>query len=183
MNKAIIICGLVLFLLINITKAQSLADSGYYYLNKGDKGQAEKFFESYVKENPTDTKIRLQLGYMYYDEHKYSNALQNFRYVGDHSNDQKDVEASKSAVMVIKEEMAFFAPRSVDLYFYNFYDSYQKNYIANFIGHLNFRVAPMFYTGFYVNVYTDSRSTPTNIYNDRYLELGGFLRYNFLKNL
>jgi len=125
----------------------------------------------------------MQLGYLYYDKKQYSKSIDNFRFVGNHSTDQGDVEKSRSAVLVIKEEMSLFSPRSMDMYFYSFYDSYQENYIANFIGHYNFKIAPMFYTGIYVNVYTDTRSKPELIYNDRYLDIGGFLRYNFLKNL
>ncbi len=167
----------------NYIKSQSLADSGYYYLNKGDKVTATRYFEDYIIANPTDTKIRLQLGYMYYDDKKYSKSLENFRYVGSHSSDQKDVETSKSAAYIIKEEMSFYSRRSLDMYFYCFYDSYQENFIANFIGHYNWKIGPMFYTGFYLNVYTDTRSKPGLIYNDRYAEVGGFLRYNLLKNL
>jgi hypothetical protein len=185
MRKILIAVGLTAVLLLsnNDSRSQSLADSGYYYLNQGNKALAAKYFEEYLKDNPNDNKVHLQLGYMYYDDKKYSKSLQNFSYVGTHSNDQKDIETSKSAAYIIKEEMSFSAPRSMDMYFYSFYDSYQENYIANFVGHYNFRLAPLFYTGFYFNTYTDTRSRPNLIYNDRYVELGGFLRYNFLKNL
>lgn len=183
MRKFFVLTFVLSLVFCNTLKSQTLADSGYYYLNKGDKVMAAKYFEDYLKTNPSDTKIRLQLGYMYYDDKKFSKSLENFRYVGSHSNDQKDVETSKSAAYIIKEEMSFYAPRSMDLYFYNFYDTYQENYIANFIGHYNFKIAPQFYTGLYLNVYTDTRSQPNLIYNDRYAEIGGFLRYNFFKNL
>lgn len=183
MVRCALIAVIATFLVVSYSKSQTLADSGYYYLNQGNKSLATKYFEDYVRENPTDTKIRMQLAYIYYEQKNYRKSLEYFRYVGSHSQDQKQVELSKSAAYVIKEEMSAYAARSMDLYFYNFYDTHQENYIANFVGHYNFRIAPSFYTGFYVNVYTDTRSTPEVIYNDRYLEFGGFLRYNFLKNL
>ena len=161
----------------------SQLDSGYYYLNQGNKKQAIKIFENHLKENPKDTKIRLQLGYIYYDQKKLSKSLNHFQYVGKHSKDPSDVETSRSASFIIKEELASMAKSSLDLYFYNFYDSYQDNYIANFVGHYNFKIGPQFYTGFYVDLYTDTRSKPEYIYNDRFIEIGGFFRYNLLKNL
>lgn len=184
LRKVLIFTGfLIIIFAIHQSLSQSIADSGYFYLKQGNKGLAAKYFEEYLKENPKDSKVRMQLGYMYYDSKQYSKSLQNFRYVGSHSSDQKDVETSKSAAFIIKEEMSFYAPRSMDMYFYSFYDSYQENYIANFVGHYNFKIEKDFYTGFYLNVYTDTRSTPQVIYNDRYAEVGGFLRYSFLKNL
>jgi hypothetical protein len=140
-------------------------------------------FEEHLKQNPNDSKTHLQLGYIYYSQNKFDKSLMHFRYVGTHSNDQNDIETSKSAEYVIKDEMALSAPRSTDIYFYNFYDTYQSNYIANLVGHYNFKIVNKFYTGFYLDVYTDTRSTPELIYNDRYVEVGGFLKYNFLKNL
>lgn len=161
----------------------SYLDSAYNYLNQGNTNTATLMFEEHLKQNPDDSKTHLQLGYIYYSQNKLDKSLMHFRYVGNHSNDQNDVETSKSAEYVIKDEIALFAPRSIDLYFYNFYDSYQANYIANLVGHYNFKIVNQFYTGFYLDVYTDSRSTPQLIYNDRFVEVGGFLRYNFLKNL
>ncbi|HEY3249862.1 MAG TPA: hypothetical protein VGK25_01980 [Ignavibacteria bacterium] len=161
----------------------SKADSGYYYLNQGNKTLAAKYFELHLKDNPRDTKTRLQLGYIYYDQKKLGKSLKHFDYVGKHSTSSLDVEASRSAAFVIREELALNAKRSLDIYFYSFYDTYQENFIANLIGHVNFRIAKNTYTGFYLDVYTDTRSRRDLVYNDRFVELGGFLRYNFLKNL
>lgn len=158
-------------------------DSAYYFLNKGDTRTASLIFENHLKLNPKDTKVRMQLGYLYYNQNRLDKSLKNFEYVGKHSTDSKDVEASRSASYVIKEQLALTANRSLDLYFYNFYESNQENYIANLVGHYNFKMAPKFYTGLYGDLYTDSRSKPGNIYNDRFVELGGFLRYNLLNNL
>lgn len=178
---------LILFILITIPALAysqlSLADSGYYFLNKGDNKSAASMFEKHIELNPTDVKIRLQLAYIYYSQKKYPQSLRNFKYVASHSNNAEDVELSKSALLIVREEYALKAPTSLDIYFYNFYDSYQENYIANLVTHFNFRIADNFYTGLYADVYTDTRSTPTLIYNDRFMELGGFFRYNLLKNL
>ena len=147
MRKVLIFTGfLIIIFAVRSVDSQSLADSGYYFLNQGNKKLAAKYFEDYLKENPKDNKIRMQLGYMYYDSKQYSKSLQNFRYVGSHSSDQKDVETSKSAAFIIKEEMSFYAPRSMDMYFYSFYDSYQENYIANFVGHYNFKIESVLHT-------------------------------------
>jgi hypothetical protein len=71
----------------------------------------------------------------------------------------------------------------IDIYFHNFYDSYQENYIANLIGHVHFGVGPGFFVGPYLDVYADSRSSKALIYNDRFVEIGFFLRYYFFTNL
>lgn len=173
----------IIFTAGSIYSQMSTLDSGYYYLNQGNKTQAIKIFENHIKENPKDAKIRMQLGYIYYEQGKLNKSFTHFRYAGKYSKDPADLEKSRSASFIIKEELASTAKSALDLYFYNFYDSYQDNYIANFVGHYNFRIAPQFYTGFYLDVYTDSRSKPELIYNDRFVELGGFFRYNLMKNL
>ena len=161
----------------------SYADSGYYYYNNGNRKKAAQYFELHLKDKPRDTKTRLQLAYIYYDEKKYKNSLKHFDYVGSHTTDSQEKEQSKSASLVLREEMANTSARSVDLYFYNFYDSFQENYIANLVGHFNFRLGPGFYAGPYLDVYTDSRSTKQLVYNDRFVELGLFFRYYIMKNL
>lgn len=71
----------------------------------------------------------------------------------------------------------------LDIYFHNFYDSFQENYIANLIGHVHFGIGPDFFLGPYLDVYADSRSTKALIYNDRFVEIGFFMRYYLMKNL
>ncbi|MGH2575388.1 MAG: tetratricopeptide repeat protein [Ignavibacteria bacterium] len=183
MLKSLLFVGITVFLLNSKTFPQSDLDSGYYFLNKGNTAKASQIFENHIKDNPKNNKIRLQLGYIYYNQRKFDKSLRHFEYVGKHASDPADLETSKSAVFVIREELTYVAPRSFDMYFHNYYDSYQENYIANFIGHYNFRIAKNFYTGLYVDLYTDSRSKPGLIYNDRFVELGGFLKYNIMKNL
>lgn len=165
------------------SSAQSYADSGYYYYNNGNKTKAAQFFELHLKEKPRDTKTRMQLAYIYYDKKNYKNSLKHFDYVGSHTTDSQEKEQSKSASLVLREELAGTSKRSIDLYFYNFYDSFQENYIANLVGHVNFKLGPGFYAGPYLDVYTDSRSTKTLVYNDRFVEIGLFFRYFIMKNL
>jgi hypothetical protein len=175
-----------LLFLINIVFSFSQSanlDSAYFYLNNGNTARATQIFEQYVQENPSNTKIRMQLGYIYYSQNKLDKSLKNFDYVGRHSSDPADVETSRSSAYIIRDQLAIVAKRSLDMYFYNYYDSFQENYIADITLHYNFRMAPKFYTGLYLDAYTDSRSKPGNIYNDRFLEIGGFLRYNILSNL
>lgn len=166
-----------------VTSYVSYADSGYYYYKNGNKTKAAQYFELHLKEKPTDTKTRMQLAYIYYDQKKYSNSLKHFDYVGSHTTDPQEKEQSKSASLVLREELAGTSKRSIDLYFYNYYDSFQENYIANLVGHVNFRLGPGFYAGPYLDVYTDSRSTKALVYNDRFVELGLFFRYYIMKNL
>ncbi len=165
------------------TTSVSYADSGYYYYNNGNKTKAAEFFELYLKDKPRDTKTRMQLAYIYYDKKKYSNSLKHFDVVGRYTTDLQEKEQSKSASLVLREELAGSSKKSVDLYFYNFYDSFQENYIANLVGHFNFRLGPGFYAGPYLDVYTDSRSAKGNVFNDRFVELGLFFRYYIMKNL
>lgn len=87
------------------------------------------------------------------------------------------------AVLKLKESTSKAKKRHVDVYFHNFYDSFQENYIANFIGHIHFGIGPGFYVGPYLDVYADSKSSKNLIYNDRFVEIGFFLRYFFFKNL
>ncbi len=165
------------------TTISSYADSGYYYLKMGKKTKAAQFFEMHLKEKPDDFKIRMQVAYIYYEQRKLGSALRHFDYVGDRSSNSKEVETARSAAYVIREELSYDAKRSLDIYFYNYYDSFQENYIANLVAHVNFRIAKNTYTGLYLDLYTDTRSTKSLVYNDRFIELGGFLRYNLLKNL
>jgi tetratricopeptide (TPR) repeat protein len=159
------------------------ADSGYYYLKQGNKKKAAECFEKYLTENPKDIKIHLQLAYIYYDIKNYSKSKYHFDYVAKNSRDQEEVEKARSAAFVIKEDMSFNAKRSLDVYFYNFYDTYQENYIANLVSHVNFKLAKNTFGGLYLDLYTDTKSTKAVVYNDRFIEIGGFLRYNFLRNL
>lgn len=100
----------------------------------------------------------------------------------DHSN-RDNMFYQEPAVLKLKESTSKAKKRHIDVYFHNFYDSYQENYIANFIGHVHFGVGPGFYMGPYLDVYADSKSSKALIYNDRFVEIGFFLRYYFFQNL
>lgn len=161
----------------------SPADSGYYYYNNGNKTKAAMFFEEHLRTNSRDTKVRMQLAYIYYGQKKYSQALKHFDLAGRYATDPKDREAARSAALVLREQMAGSSARSLDVYFHSFYDTYQENFIANLVMHLNFRLAPRLYAGPYLDVYTDTRSSKALIYNDRFIELGLFMRYYIMDNL
>lgn len=162
--------------------AQS-GDSGYYYYNQGNKKLAAQYFELHLKDKPRDVKTRLQLANIYYSQGKYSRALKHYDVAGRYATDPNDKEIAKSSSYVLRDEIAGSSPRSLDIYFYNYYDSFQENYIANLVGHVNFRIGPGFYAGPYLDVYTDSRSSKALIFNDRFVEIGLFLRYYIMKNL
>lgn len=158
-------------------------DSGYYYYNKGEYSKAAQFFERHLQQNPKDVKAHLQVGYIYYGQKKYSQALKHFDAAGRYATDPKDKDAAKSASFIIREQMAGTSARSFDIYFYNYYDSFQENYIAYLVMHLNFRLGKGLYAGPYLDVSTDTRSTKEVIYNDRYIEIGLFMRFHILDNL
>ncbi|MGA2669281.1 MAG: tetratricopeptide repeat protein [Ignavibacteria bacterium] len=177
-------CGVLFIFLISCSSYSQMSelDSGYFYLNQGKTKLAIDIFEKHLKQDPQNEKIHMQLGYIYYSQKQYAKSLLHFSYVGNNSKDPSDLETSKSAMYVIRDEMANFSPMAMDLYFYNFYDTHQKNYIANLLGHYDYKIVKDFYTGIYLDVYTDTRSTPQLIYNDRFFEAGGFLRYSLLRN-
>lgn len=158
-------------------------DSAYLYMNAGNTRRAAEKFETYLASNPTDSKVHLQLGYIYYAQNKLDQALRHFDYAAKHSLDPSDVETARSAVLTIREQRAYYAKSSLDLYLYSYYDTFQENFISNFVGHYNYKINPRLYTGLYLDVYTDTRSKPGIIFNDRFVEIGGFLRYHLMDNL
>lgn len=161
----------------------SYGDSAYYYYNQGNKTKAARLFELHLKEKPRDVKSRLQLAYIYYDKRNYKRSLIHFNSAGKYATNAQDKETALSSGFVVRDELANTAPRSLDIYFYNYYDTFQENYIANLVMHLNFRLGPNLYAGPYLDVYTDSRSSKALVYNDRFVEIGLFLRYNIMRNL
>ena len=70
------------------------------------------------------------------------------------------------------------SPASLDLYFYNFYDSYYQNYVANLLTHINLKVAKGIYMGPYFETYLDSKSKSDFILNDRFVDIGAFTKFN-----
>lgn len=118
-----------------------------------------------------------------FNSNKVVNDKINLSLSEDNLNKTDNLFYHSPAVLKLKESTSKAKKRHIDVYFHNFYDSYQENYIANFIGHVLFGVGPGFFVGPYLDVYADSKSTKTLIYNDRFVEIGFFLRYFFFKNL
>jgi hypothetical protein len=83
----------------------------------------------------------------------------------------------------MKEKVIADAKKSLEFNTQSYYDSHQDNYIASLTGYYNYRINKQFYAGAYLDIYTDSRSSPELIYNDRYIEVGLFIRFIILKGL
>ena len=152
-------------------------NQAYALLNNGELTKAAKIFRQYAKENPKKTNIHLQLAYIYDKQKKYKTSLKYFEYVERTSKDYDEIDESRKAIYYLKQMIPYLSPAAFDVYFYNYYDTFQENYISNLVGHLNYRVAKGLYTGLYTDIYLDSRSKPDNIYNDRFVEVGGFWKY------
>jgi tetratricopeptide (TPR) repeat protein len=106
---------LLLFASIPSFSQMSKLDSGYYYLSQGSTKKAIVIFENHLKENPKDNKIHLQLGYIYYSQNKLDKSLKHFQYVGKHSTNEDDIEKSRSAAFVIKDELSLKARTALDI--------------------------------------------------------------------
>jgi Tfp pilus assembly protein PilF len=158
--------------------ANPVLDEAYKKLNGGDRTGAIALFEQHVKSNPSDTKIHMQLGYLYADKKDFTKAREHFNYVKSNSTSASERSQATSSLNVLNNNNVRLSSRSsVELYFYNNYDTFQENYISNFLGKYNFMLAKSFYTGVYTDVYLDSRSRPDLIFNDRYAEVGAFVRF------
>ena len=158
-------------------------NEAYNALNSGNKSKAIEIFERYLVSHPDDMKIYLQLAYLYDSEKKYSKSLEYFDYVAENSNNRDEVDKAKQSGIILRQMLAYSSFRSLNIYFYNAFDSYYQNYVSNFLGHVNFRMSNYVYYGFYGDVYMDARSKKDNILNDRYLEAGGFMKFNFSNNI
>jgi len=152
-------------------------NKGYSLINKGDINSAITLFEKYKLRHPSNTKISLQLGYLYNDRKNYSKALDEFKFVNSRSKNRDEIDKSAQSVYYLRDMMVNNSKRSTDIYFYNMYDSYQDNYISNLIGHINFKLWKNAFTGPYADVYMDAKSNESKILNDRYFESGGFFKY------
>jgi tetratricopeptide (TPR) repeat protein len=144
-------------------------NEAYNALNSGNKSKAIEIFERYLVSHPDDMKIYLQLAYLYDSEKKYSKSLEYFDYVAENSNNRDEVDKAKQSGIILRQMLAYSSFRSLNIYFYNAFDSYYQNYVSNFLGHVNFRMSNYVYYGFYGDVYMDARSKKDNILNDRYL--------------
>ena len=158
-------------------------DSAYSLLKAGKEYDAIRLFEEYSYSNPGDTKVQLQLGYLYSERKNISKAKQYFESVKKNTTSSDEREKATTSLNYLNDYRGKVSPSSVDIYFHNFYDANQENYISNFIGKYQYSLFRNFNTGIYGDVYLDSRSRPGLIYNDRYAEVGGFFRYNFFPSL
>lgn len=163
---------------IRTAKEIELLNKGYNYINQKQYNEAISVFKTYLITKPNDTKIHMQLGYLYDATKNYKNAYNSFSFVSDYSTDGEQVDRARVSAYYMRDLMIKNSPVSYDLYFYNFYDSYYENYVANLLTHINFRITKGIYAGPYLDTYLDSRSTPENIINDRYFDVGGFTKFN-----
>jgi outer membrane protein assembly factor BamD (BamD/ComL family) len=154
-------------------------NKGYSFINKGDINSAIGLFEKYKLSHPSNTKISLQLGYLYNDKKDYTKALDEFEFVYSKSKNRDEIDKAAQSKFYLKDMIINLSKRSTDIYFYNMYDSYQDNYISNFIGHINFKLWKNAFIGPYADAYLDAKSKTGNILNDRYVEGGGFFKYRF----
>ena len=159
-------------------ESYELLNKGYNYISSKQYNEAISVFNTYLKTNPNDTKIHMQLGYLYDATKKYANAYKSFSYVADYSTNPDEIDKARTSMFYMRDLMVKNAVTSVDLYFYNFYDSYYENYVANLLTHINVRVAKGIYMGPYLETYLDSKSKPDNIINDRFFDIGGFTKFN-----
>lgn len=154
-------------------------NKGYLLMNKGETEAAILVFEKYKSQHPTDFRISSQLGYLYSSLKDYKKAINEFSYVYSGSKNMEEIDNSAQSMFYLKDLQINSSSRSLNIYFHNLYDSYQDNYISNFVGHVNFKLWKNAFTGPYADVYMDARSNSNRIFNDRYVEAGGFFRYRF----
>jgi Tfp pilus assembly protein PilF len=158
-------------------------NKAYTYLDQGEYNKAVDIFENYKLEHPEDTKVYLQLGYLYDKLGMYKKSLDCFDYVYSNSKNSDEVDKAARSRYYMNDLIIKNSYQSLSIYFYNVYDSYFKNYISSLVGHVNFSLFKNANTGFYADVNMDSRSKTGTIYNDRYYEGGGFFNYMFSDNL
>ena len=157
-------------------------DSAYHLLHEKKVDEAIPLFEDHIRQYPEDTKVYMQLAYIYDAKGNNTKALQYFQYVAKNSTDPVEKKQALGSIDVMKNKSNTNWKRSIELGFTSYYDTYQKNYITALTAYYKFRLSPEFYVGPYLDLFTDSRSQPGNIFNDRYLELGLFARFYMLPN-
>lgn len=186
--KSSILIFLILFSLFTVKSAFSQIytpelDSAYHLLSQKKIKEAIPLFEQHIKDYPQDTKVYMQLAYIYDSEGQYAKSYQYFHYVSINSTDPDEKEQATASASIMKDKMNQYAKRTLDVGLQSYYDTYQKNVITSLTMYYKFMVSKQFYIGPYLDVYTDSRSTPTLVYNDRYLELGFFARFYMIPQL
>ncbi len=178
---------ILFFLLISGTLFSQIytpeLDSAYKLLHKKDYKGAIPFFESHIKQYPQDTKVWMQLAYIYDHQGNYSKSYQYFDNVARNSADPKERETAETSAAVMKDKLNRYSKKTIDIDVQSYYDSRQQNYITGLQAYYKFMLSKEVYVGPYLEMYTDSQSEPANILNDRYIELGFFGRFYALSNL
>ncbi len=180
----------LLTLLIIVTSNQLFSQDNdsnlniaYNKLQEGKTLEAISIFENHIAKNPNDTRIYLQLAYEYLKINNKEKAIKYFEYVQKNSKNTDEIQAAKKQLEYISLNSESGKKHFIDLYSYSVYDTYQENFISNLILRYNNHIIDRLYGGIYSDIYTDTRTSKDYIYNDRYVEVGGFLRYNILRNL
>ena len=158
-------------------------DTAYHMLDRKDVDGAIPLFEAHIKQYPQDTQIWMQLAYIYDEKGQYSKSYQYFRYVSINSKDPKEKEQASVSAQVMQDKMNANSKRSIELGVTSYYDTYQQNYITGLQAYYKFRLSNEVFVGPYLDMYTDSKSQPGNILNDRYIEFGLFLRFYAIPQL
>ena len=79
---------------------------------------------------PGDTRVWLQLAYIYDEQGQYSKSYQYFNYVAKNSKDAIEKEQAEGSAIVMKDKLNSSSKRSIDVNINSFYDTYHKNYIT-----------------------------------------------------
>jgi tetratricopeptide (TPR) repeat protein len=158
-------------------------NKGYEFVNNKNYGNAVKVFETYKSKHPYDYKIYMQLGYLYTDMSNYDKAIENFNYVKSYSKSIEQIDDATVAIYYLRDMNIIKSKNSLSVYLYNVYDSHFENNVSNIIGHYYYKLYKNLYTGIYGDAYLDTRTKPALIYNDRYIEGGGFVNYRFTDNI
>ncbi len=153
-------------------------DYAYSLMRENKLDSANFIFSDYLKLNPSATKIAMQLAYNYKQTGNIEKSLEYFRYVKLRSKDSEEKNRAEKEIYFMLNT-GEYKNNFLDLYSYDAYDSYQHNTIINVITRYNYNFATNFYAGPYFDTYLDTKSQPGEIYNDRYVEAGAFVKYNF----
>jgi tetratricopeptide (TPR) repeat protein len=76
----------------------------YDFLNNGNENDALSLFELYLRDNPSDTKIYLQVGYIYYNKKDFEKAKKNFEYVVNNSTNYEEITTARRSLEYIESQ-------------------------------------------------------------------------------
>src|SRR5947207_15301157 len=105
-SKIVLALFLILLAIPVITVSQPVyspeLDSAYHMLGRKDVKGAIPLFEAHIKMYPTDTRVWLQLAYIYDEQGQLSKSYQYFSYVARNSKDPVEKEQAEASAMVMK---------------------------------------------------------------------------------